>query len=489
MVNWGKYIKRTAVRRVVWIVVCTAVYALLSFFQVAHALVYEHQTRTEAYAACQSALSSRTGANPGMEVVQACTLGASGSQPAYVCQLRDASTNVHVGCASFNPQQGYEDFFVYYDDGCPAGAEWREDLGRCFDPEECLNRNDSRDNANRVETFFEGCIDGCMMGPVLPASCSSIIGEPGQLCAARYEYTGASCAIPPPPEPPQDDPAERCVWFGGQAGQGGQAFCKKPDGRECYTIQGGNRAGQQVCWAPGEAGKKVAGDTAMTRAPGPNEPPPPDPPPGESMEKVGDSVTTETTTQTPSGSSTSTTTTRQDRTMYGTDAGGPGAPDHSEGPGGEGSGEGDGEGEGSWSGGNDCSAPPACAGDAIQCGIGLQVWTMRCEGGGGDEFGDWVAEIDGAIAAGDGDGDPDEGEMLEHADPDTWREIRVVDDEGLDDSGFGLDRSCPQLPAVQVGPASLQFNLGPICSFLSALSGLVLALAYFVAAKIIAGVK
>ena len=115
---------------------------------------------------------------------------------------------------------------------------------------------------------------------------------------------------------------------------------------------------------------------------------------------------------------------------------------------------------------------------------------MRCEGGGDDgEFGDWVAEIDGAIAAGDGDGEPDEGEMLEYADPDTWREIRVIDDEGLDDSGFGLDRSCPQLPAVQVGPTSLQFNLGPICNFLSALSGLVLALSYFVAAKIIAGVK
>lgn len=291
----------------------------------------------------------------------------------------------------------------------------------------------------------------------------------------------------PPDDPPDLDnpPQEECVWFGGEAGAGGQAFCKKADGRECYTIQGGNRAGQQVCWAPGEAGRKVAGDTAITRGPGPNEPPQPDPPPGESMEKVGDSVTVETTTNTASGSSSTTTTTRQDRTMYGTDAGGPGAPDHSEGPGGEGSGEGD----GSWSGGNDCSAPPACAGDAIQCGIGLQVWTMRCEGGEGGEFGDWVAEIDGAIAAGDGDGDPDEGEMLEHADPDTWREVRVVDDEGLDDSGFGLDRSCPQLPAVQVGPTSLQFNLGPICNFLSALSGLVLALAYFVAAKIIAGVK
>lgn len=491
--DWGRYIKRTAVRRVVWIVVGLAVYAALSAFGVAHAQAnpcpnWDANTGTqmEAYSCAMQAVAQRQAQyHPSCRLQTNIPYGSGNIWGRYAVECQ---TGPHNSWSTFE----YFMFLLEHD-GCPEGSTFRDDLGRCFGDDECLNRNDNLiGNGNAIYSVSGSgnvCLDGCSFGPVGGnSSCASALGQ-GLGCSAKWHFTGAQCFADPPDDPPdlENPPQEKCVWFGGEAGAGGQAFCKKADGRECYTIQGGNRAGQQVCWAPGEAGRKVAGDTAITRGPGPNEPPQPDPPPGESMEKVGESVTVETTTNTASGSSTTTTTTRQDRTMYGTDAGGPGAPDQSEGPGS--GGEGEGEGEGSWSGGNDCSAPPACSGDPIQCGIGLQVWTMRCEAGEDGEFGDWVSEIDGAIAAGDGDGDPDEGEMLDHADPDTWREVRVVDDEGLDDSGFGLDRSCPQLPAVQVGPTSLQLNLGPICSFLSALSGLVLALAYFVAAKIIAGVK
>lgn len=497
--DWGKYIKRTVVRRVVWIVVGVAVYAVIGFFSDARAQDYSScfdpsvssatcPTREDAYTQAKAHSQYQCDNSGSWEC-----LGVEGAQVfdiggrlavRYPYRQRNPSTG-----GERTQQAGYRMWATE----CAPGSIWRDDVGACFNEDTCRNRNDNLiGHGNAIYSGFGSgnvCLDGCSFGPKGGnSSCAAALGQ-DLGCAAAFHFTGAQCFMDSPENPPdlENPPQEKCVWFGGEAGAGGQAFCKKADGRECYTIQGGNRAGQQVCWAPGQAGRKVAGDTAITRGPGPNEPPQPDPPPGESMEKVGDSVTVETTTNTPSGSSTTTTTTRQDRTMYGTDAGGPGAPDQSEGPGS--GGEGEGEGEGSWSGGNDCSAPPACSGDPIQCGIGLQVWTMRCEAGEDGEFGDWVGEIDGAIAAGDGDGDPDEGEMLEHADPDTWREVRVVDDEGLDDSGFGLDRSCPQLPAVQVGPTSLQLNLGPICNFLSALSGLVLALAYFVAAKIIAGVK
>nr|WP_305068778.1 virulence factor TspB C-terminal domain-related protein [Luteimonas sp. Y-2-2-4F] len=47
--------------------------------------------------------------------------------------------------------------------------------------------------------------------------------------------------------------------------------------------------------------------------------------------------------------------------------------------------------------------------------------------------------------------------------------------------------SCPTIPSIDVGGVSIPFDLAPLCTLLASLSYLVLALAYFMAFRIMAG--
>lgn len=484
LMSWGRYIQRIAVRRVVWIVVGVLVYAAIGLLSRAEAGLLgcgpgNPCPRGEAYSLAQQHVQQVV-SSPESWVEDGLVRHVEGPPPFYEARCGTAANPNMQSCGTGS---------TYYYTDCPAGTEWRDDLKRCFNPEECLNRNDNIAARNSVQTFTTGCIDGCWMEPQLPMGCSSIIGSGNQVCAAQYAFTGATCDVPPPADPPNlDNPEqERC-----QTWTQGATYCKQADGNECYT----SKTGRRFCWRPTQTGSKTDGPLIQTRTPGTTPAPPPTPPPGEAFEPIGDSVTTETTTTTESGTTTTTTTVNNYETVYGTDAGGPGARDdgqNEDGTGGEGE---DGE-EGSFTGGDDCSAPPVCAGDPILCAIAKGQWETRCAGGvdgdgGTGLIGDAIGEAEGVLgdAAGDEEeGEPDETEMLEHADPDSWRTIEIIDDEGLDATGLGFDRSCPQLPPVSIAGANLQFDLGPICNFLSSLSGLVLALSYFIAARIIAGVK
>jgi len=150
-------------------------------------------------------------------------------------------------------------------------------------------------------------------------------------------------------------------------------------------------------------------------------------------------------------------------------------------------------------GGANCDAPPTCEGNSTDCFIGQQLWKFRCDGKEAtDSDGTSLSTFDAQVnSEGEGTDEPDAAHMPmgngNTADMGIWEEKTVggAEDLGkLNASGFlGGSGSCPQLPTVNVGGGSLKFNLNPICDLLRNVGIMVMALAYWLAYRIIAKVK
>jgi hypothetical protein len=122
-------------------------------------------------------------------------------------------------------------------------------------------------------------------------------------------------------------------------------------------------------------------------------------------------------------------------------------------------------------GGESCSAPPTCTGqDGVACSTVIQLWRTRCETVRiGEDLATW-------------DGPTDDGET-----PEIWGELEGLDIDGLDSSGFGWARSCPQLPSVGfMGHTISADPEGDACSFLQLLSNLILLAGFVHAGYIVA---
>lgn len=428
--------------------------------------------------------------------------------------------------------------------GCPEGKEFSEVVGACVCPEGSTPRPDGSCKAcgemnsepewsslgDTVRPFKQRCFGGCQLRAVpMQSTCWLVSGgtRGEEACAGRFEWTtdascsvgeGASSPASPitAPIPGQPDgtplPREEC-----EPASDGQTFCVKTSGDHCYTAS----TGRQICWKPGETGEKGDGPVLQTRGPGTNAKPPTNPATahGDPYEASGDPVTVTTTRN----GATISTTTANFVTASGTDAdnqrdGEPTDGDHD-----------------SASGGGDCATPPIVSDPALAM-IATQAWATRCAveagnaakvtGDVGDCSSPFIVEgtnanaeklralriqicggmdgtslglvsdavdgIDGAVAVLDG-GDPDvSGDDVDAAaDPDNWRQIRDLNAEiaELDASGFVSSRTCPLTPSVSIAGQSLGLTFQPICDLFVNMSGLLIALAYVVAARIIAGVK
>src|SRR5690606_16936456 len=176
-----------------------------------------------------------------------------------------------------------------------------------------------------------------------------------------------------------------------------------------------------------------------------------------------------------------------------------GSVDQSEPPDGTGSpaGDGDSDDEGSVTGGVDCDEPPVVEGDPILANIVLQTWGTRCaaeslnavhstgdindcaqvftvEGPEGDpNIAQLTAmraeicpnEMVGVEGEAGATGDYGLGTDAEEA---TLKAGMVQEGEeqggdGLDDSGWGFSRTCPQVPTVDVMGVTLDFNRPELC--------------------------
>lgn len=458
-----------------------------------------------------------------------------------------ASQGVVVSCTEYVPLvyrcnfrnfQGNQFAARRWENECPAGTAWDDALKKCACPPgttfrpggvcqscESMNSEPGFGSTEVARPFKQRCLGGCVFRAKPNASTCMLVGGAGlgtEYCSGEWEFTGASCSVsggdppmlesPIPGEPGSPKPAQECVPAGS-----GQTVCIKENGDHCYSAS----TGRQICWKPGETGDKGDGATLQTRGPGttPKEPAKPATSSGDPYEATGQSATV---TTTRSGS-TITTTTANFTTQSGTDA------DNQRDGGSE-----DGQGD-SASGGGNCESPPIVSDPALEM-VATQAWATRCaveagnaakvtgdvgdcaspfsvegdnanaaklramrvqicgglDGDANGVIGGAIDGIDSAISAADGsDPDVSDSDFDEAADPANWREIRDLNSElaDLDASGFIGSRSCPIAPSVSVGGTSLGLNFNPICNLFIDMSGLLLALAYIVAARIIAGVK
>ena len=178
---------------------------------------------------------------------------------------------------------------------------------------------------------------------------------------------------------------------------------------------------------------------------------------------------------------------------------------------GEGDGSGPGAGEGMAGGGGTCDAPPVCSGDPILCNVLYQQWQTRCAVAGLDKVSTsgaindcsrpFVVSGNGANAQKlralrkvacphEGERGPDPSDYL--GEDDSSLKDGLFDEgdgtpgeDGLDDSGMGWSRSCPQMPSVSVFGYSLMFDTSVFCDWMKLGGAFVLIIAGIVCLRII----
>lgn len=129
---------------------------------------------------------------------------------------------------------------------------------------------------------------------------------------------------------------------------------------------------------------------------------------------------------------------------------------------------------------NGCNTPPACFGDAVLCGIAANTHKSACAAS-GSSVGAPPSGLDGDPT--DNTGDPGSSAVSSSVDLGAGT-------GSLDGSGFGYSSSCPlQDLSFSVLGQSVNIPLADKCDKLVFLKYIVLALAYFMAAKIMAGVQ
>lgn len=182
--------------------------------------------------------------------------------------------------------------------------------------------------------------------------------------------------------------------------------------------------------------------------------------------------------------------------------------------------------EESFSGGDDCSAPPACSGSPIMCGQARIQWRIDCntrknrniagglcsampictgekcdameyagllmqwrsacalekmaQGNGGGESGDVKAIRDALTGTGGSVTTPPDRPVSDVWSPTSGQPTRP------DTSGYGWGRGCPQPPAIEVMGQTIAFDTTPLCRWLGLGSYFVVGLAALFCLRIIA---
>lgn len=433
----------------------------------------------------------------------------------------------------WQPLVGYAFYWV---GDCPAGTEWFESEQKCLQP--CLDRNPSTPPNYGYWTISNAGTSMCKSGysfsrgDVLETRGSSVCGTGAALgqCTAMssqvravWSYNGEKCSSQPNQPPPPADDDVSCT-----PATANQTYCILPNGENCYTAS----SGRMICWKPNEFGSKTDGPVTQTNNNGNQSP---NPPPGSSHTST---VTTTTTTNSnssntttitystnsgaPAGSSNQGTSTGSD----GKPTGGGSGSGSGSGTGGDG-GDGDDDDDNTAGGGGNCDSPPITSGDAILGMVATQTWATRCaveEGNAAKFVGDignckasfsvegtnanavklramreqicgpgsvadagdaFDAQASQATEYGDGDEPPDD----EPKDP---LEGRKVERDGnwfvnqLDNAGFLGGGSCPADKTFSVGGRAFPLSMEPLCQLLGAISGLIVAVAYLIAFRIMA---
>lgn len=409
---------------------------------------------------------------------------------------------------------------------CPAGTEWFDSLQKCDKPCSARNADLGTSVVKWASSGDSQCIAECKFQIVsdyqtraITATVGGNTVSAGTLHGGIWEYTGDRCPAGTPPQPQEDEkPKTECT-----PAANGQTYCIRPNGDSCAT----SSSGRMICWRPSETGSKTDGANTQTNTNGNQSPNPPE----GSQHTSSQHITTTTTNNTSTTTINTYTTTSgapAGSTNQGTQVGPDGKPPASgDGSGPGPGGDGDGEDDNSASGGGNCETPPITSGDPIIGMVVTQTWATRCAveaGNAAKVTGDvgnckapfsvegtnanavklraMRAQICGpdsvanagdafdfqstdAANAADGDEPTDEEPDDPFADSKIERDGNWFLDK-LDATGFLGGGTCPADMTISVGAGSILLSLGPICTMLSAISGLVLALAYLIAFRIMA---
>jgi len=354
------------------------------------------------------------------------------------------------------------------------------------------------------------CYQGCAYQPVGNSASVQLGSGPVYTSATSWKPTGNACALGDGSGEPVTQ-AQDCVQ------QGSLTQCIKSDGRQCVT----SSSGKQFCWKQTEQGLKYSQNEAAAAVQGSTSIEAPSTKPANGGQWTSGPSGTVTTT---SGGTTTVTNILTWVSNFGADGDGKAE--------GEGEGEEDGDaptaatGAGcdqssfqcsdmssvecnqliqTWylrckgvelNGGANCDAPPTCTGNAADCYVGKMLWNYRCEGSQDAAAGAPTQGFDEAVAGeGSGSDEPDVS-MIGNGDTadlsaTMWREKDMNSElDKLDASGFlGGSDACPQPPAFTVAGSSFSLDMGPICSILRNVGVMVLALAYWLAIRILAKSK
>lgn len=321
------------------------------------------------------------------------------------------------------------------------------------------------------------------------------IGASSTLCGSNggsnpsgsvYDPTGnVDNSVPPIPDPPVTTAAPMPC---------GGGSCYDPNTDQYCSTTGG----QQIC-VPGatarnEPGACVSAGNGTICAGSPNAPQPPAPPASPISDPPSMIDNIDKTTQADPTSGANQTVTTVVYSVPGTPVSN-GATGGSSSPGSSSSSSAPASssstaGKGTASGGGDCSAPPVCTGNQVQCMQVQQAWADRCsqrwdEDANGQP--NWtkvsssdsapyattdtpLSSVTGTVGDGRAQGDPG-----------------ITDLSGLDTSGLGAGNTCPPLPTFTMFGSTI--TLGDqtfFCNWLSVIRAIVLLAAAFISARVLA---
>lgn len=422
----------------------------------------------KAFLECKQALSFHQTNYPNLPVTKACVAYTAPQWKAFECR--------YSGGACFSGASSYS-YYAYPTTNL------------------CVNRPDG--NAGLINgTQYTGgvCKDGCKMVPNFNVGADDFsVADRNNSNAVNFKRgtwipTGETCAVSAmmPEQPSEQKQACHTTSSGHQVCRG--------EGRTCVTAPSGFKA----CSADNAAGDispVVQANNPRTEATSISAP---NTAPSAPANREGENWQQGSGGATVTNNNTGNTSNISDYNNAGTPNGNTPVP-------GDGSGNSDDEGNeeqpGSVSGGGNCASPPAISGgDPVANYSATLAWQIRCGGEASEtaltEAQGRIAEMDQCVLNGVCDDEGDDGPGPEY-DPKhpadnpellgSFRDIKDLDDINLDDSGFLGGGQCPQLGNFTVGAATIPLSMGPLCSILMNISGFVMAVAYLVSFRIIAG--
>lgn len=441
----AEYAKRTAIRRVVYIVIAAVIALATQLIGTAAA-----QTPNTVCTPGNKCSYSQALSYCNADIQHAASQGSNTS--GVICKDLDETQIGMVNTASGNcPNFNSIPRCSYYHTGAP--------------PNECPNKPAIQNLLAVVSSSSgAGCFQGCFYAPAEEVDVSTLhhfklpagLGfTPVQIHegAKNWRPTGASCDQPSENKPYSPDKPV-CVQ------QGSLTQCVQPDGKFCVTATSGKR----ICWNPGETGQKTtqAGDLAGDRQVAPAVP-----------STTGIEGGTSQTGQ----HGVNNVTYNQDIKTGGTQSG----PQQSN-PGDGGADDTDGDGKpedkGSASGGGTCGAPPTCSGDPINCAILQQQWQTRCKDDKNDDGQpDWT----------EGEGpDPDDSGTPTESD---YKRFNIpMGTDGLDTENIFGEGTCPNFSITVMGFDASTADIPAWCDYIAPiLRAVILLFGAYTAIQILQG--